>query len=162
MSGTKGKGDFAVKDHMYERAKNKVLLAIYFAREMIDELGRDKALEIIGRAYQNYSNDVFPEPYLDLPREERFGKFREDMRVESEKDGHFEILEESATRLAVRFNRCPYYEVYADYGIPEVCQKYCDADFEAFPRLHPKLRVTRKHEIAYGNDYCDHVWTLVD
>jgi hypothetical protein len=151
-----------MKDALYERAKNKVLLAAYFAKEMIEDLGRDRAMEIIGRAYQQYSNDTFPESYLNLPEEERFGKFKEDMREKSVSGKHFEIVEESDTHFKVRFNRCPYFEVYADLGIPEVCRAYCDADFEAFPHLHPKLRVTREHEIAYGDSYCDHVWTLVE
>ena len=64
-----------MKDPLYERAKSKIQLAIYFAKEMIEELGKDKALEIIGKAYQKYSNDTFPEPYLDIPMEKRFQKF---------------------------------------------------------------------------------------
>jgi len=64
-----------MKDSLYERAKSETRLAIYYAKEMIEELGRDKALELIGRAYQKYSNDVFSEPYLDIPLEKRFYKF---------------------------------------------------------------------------------------
>ena len=67
-----------MKDSLYERAKSETRLAIYFAKEMIEELGNDKALELIGRAYQKYSNDVFSEPYLDIPLEKRFYKFKSD------------------------------------------------------------------------------------
>ena len=149
-----------MKDPLYESAKNEVQLAAYFAKEMIEELGRDKALEIIGKAYQKYSNDTFPEPYIDIPLEQRFQKFKEDLKAKAEQDKHFVILEDSDVHIKVRFNRCPTYEVYSDYGIPEVCQKYCDGDFEAFRKVHPKLRVTREHEIAYAYAYCDHCWTL--
>ena len=150
-----------MKDPLYKGAKDKVQLAAYFAKEMIEELGRDKALEIIGKAYQKYSNDVFPEPYLDIPMEQRFEKFKEDLKAKAEQEKHFIIVEDSDTHIKVRFNRCPTYEVYSDYGIPEVCQKYCDGDFEAFRRVHPKLQVTREHEIAYGDAYCDHCWTIL-
>lgn len=149
-----------MKDPLYERAKSKIQLAVYFAKEMIEELGRDKALEIIGKAYQKYSNDTFSEPYLDIPLEKRFQIFKEDLKAKAESDKHFTIEEDSDTLIKVRFNRCPYHEVYSDYGIPEVCQKYCDSDYEAFRKVHPKLRVTREHEIAYGDDYCDHCWSL--
>lgn len=149
-----------MKDPLYERAKSETLLAIYFAKEMIEELGRDKALELIGRAYQKYSNDVFSEPYFDIPLEKRFHKFKADLRSEAERGGHFAVVEESNTHIKVRFDRCPYHEVYTDYGIPDVCRKYCDGDFEAFRIVHPKLRVTREHEIAYGDGFCDHCWTL--
>ena len=149
-----------MKDHIYQKAKNEVQLAIYFAREMIDELGKEKALEIIGRAYQKYSNDTFVEPYLDVPLEKRFHKFKAGLRAEAERDKHFTVVDETDTHISVRFNRCPYHEVYSDYGIPEVCQKFCDGDYEAFRTLHPKLRVTRAHEIAYGDGFCDHRWTL--
>jgi len=149
-----------MKDPLYERAKNKIQLAAYFAKEMIETLGREKALEIIGKAYQNYSNDYMSEPYLDIPLEKRFQKFKEDLKSKAEEHKHFTITEESDTHIKVMFNRCPYYEVYKDYGIPEVCQKYCDGDFEAFRKVHPRLRVTREHEIAYGDACCDHCWTM--
>ncbi len=149
-----------MKDPLYERAKSKIQLAAYFAKEMIEELGKAKALEIIGKAYQKYSNEHLSEPYLDIPIDKRFPKFKEDLQAKAERDKHFTIVEDSNTHIKVKFNRCPYYEVYKDYGIPEVCQKYCDGDYEAFRKVHPKLRVTREHEIAYGDTYCDHCWTL--
>ena len=147
-------------DQLYERAKGKIQLAVYFAKEMIEELGKERALEIIGKAYQKFSNDTFPEPYLDIPMEKRFEKFREDLKAKAEQEAHLTIVEDSDRHIKVRFDRCPTYEVYADYGIPEVCQKYCDGDFEAFRHVHPNIKVTREHEIAYGDAYCDHCWTL--
>ena len=149
-----------MKDRLYEQAKGRIELAVYFAREMIEELGHEKALQIIGKAYQNYSNDHFPEPFKDIPLDERFEVFKDDMKAKARENGSPLILEESDSHIKVRFDRCPVYEVYRDYGIPEVCQKYCDADFEAFRKVHPKLKITREHEIAYGDDYCDHRWTL--
>ena len=127
---------------------------------MIEELGKERALKIIGKAYQKFSNDTFPEPYLDIPMEKRFEKFREDLKAKAEQEAHLTIVEDSDRHIKVRFDRCPTYEVFADYGIPEVCQKYCDSDFEAFRHVHPNLKVTREHEIAYGDAYCDHCWTL--
>jgi predicted ArsR family transcriptional regulator len=156
------KGDRDMKDPLYERVRNELKLAVYFAREMMKELGKEKALEIIGKAYQNYSNDHMSEPYLDIPIEKRFPKFKENLKAEAARDKSFVIKEESARHIKVKFHRCPYYEVYRDFGIPEVCQKFCDGDFEAFRKLHPKLKVTREHEIAYGDTFCDHCWTLED
>lgn len=149
-----------MKDALYKRVENELKLAVYFAKEMIQELGKERALEIIEKAYQKYSNALFSEPYINIPMEERFIKFKENLKVESERDKSFTIVEESDKHIKVRFHRCPYYEVYRDYGIPEVCQKFCDADFEAFKEIHPKLKVTRNHEIAYGDDLCDHNWIL--
>lgn len=82
-------------DQIYERAKGKIQLAVYFAKEMIEELGRERALEIIGKAYQKFSNDTFPEPYLDIPMEKRFQKFREDLKAKAEQEAHLSIVEDS-------------------------------------------------------------------
>ena len=149
-----------MKDALYERSRDKILLAVYFAKEMIEELGKEKALDIIGRAYQKFSNDTFSEPFVDVPMDKRFSLFKEDLVAKAEEQPHLSIVEESESHIKVRFDRCPTYEVFADYGIPEVCQKYCDGDFEAFRYVHPNLKVTREHEIAYGDAYCDHCWTL--
>jgi len=149
-----------MKDVLYERVRNELKLAIYFAKEMFEEIGRERALSIIANAYQKYSNDHFSEPYLDIPMEDRFETFKKDLKAESERDSSFVITDESDKTIKVRFHRCPYYEVYEEYGLPEVCQKYCDGDFEAFRKIHPRLKVTREHEIAYGDSYCDHCWSL--
>ena len=69
-----------MKDPLYERAKSKIQLAAYFAKEMIEELGKEKALEIIGKAYQKYSNEHLSESYLDIPIDKRFPKFKEDLK----------------------------------------------------------------------------------
>jgi predicted ArsR family transcriptional regulator len=156
------KGDEIVKDRLYKQAESKIKLAVYFAREMIEELGRERALQIIGNAYQKYSNDHFPEPFLDIPLDKRFQAFKDDLKAKAKENGNPVVVAESDRHIKVRFNRCPVYEVYRDYGIPEVCQKYCDGDFEAFRKVHPKLKVTREHEIAYGDAYCDHCWSLED
>jgi predicted ArsR family transcriptional regulator len=149
-----------MKDALYRESENKVKLAAYFAVEMIDEISKDRALEIIGKAYQKYSNDHFAEPYLDTPLDQRFKAFKDDLKKEAEKKDYLTITEESDRHIKVRFDRCPVFEVFRDYGIPEVCQKYCDGDFEAFRHVHPKLKVTREHEIAYGDSFCDHRWSL--
>ncbi|ODS34565.1 MAG: hypothetical protein SCARUB_00300 [Candidatus Scalindua rubra] len=151
-----------MKDALYERVRSELKLAVYFAKEMIGDLGKEQALKIIEKAYQKYSNDIFSEPYIDVPMEERFIKLKENLKAESERDKSFTIVEESDKHIKVRFHRCPYFEVYQDYGIPEVCQKFCSGDFEAFRKIHPKLKVTRNHEIAHGDALCDHCWILED
>ena len=117
-------------------------------------------MEIIGRAYQNYSNVHFSEPYLEMPMEKRFQALKESFKARAREHGLPVIVEESDRHIKVRYDRCPAYEVYRDLGIPEVCQKYCDGDFEAFPKIDPRIKVTREHEIAYGDSFCDHCWTL--
>lgn len=149
-----------MKDALYGRVRNEIKLAVYFAKEMYKVLGRDKALSIIGQAYQRYSNDHMSEPYLDMPLENRFSKFKKNLKAEANRDKSFIITEESDTHIKVKFHRCPYYEVYKDFGIPEVCRKFCDADFKAFRKVHPRLHLTHEHEISRGDDYCDHFWTL--
>ena len=149
-----------MKDALYERVRDEIKLAVYFAKEMYEVLGKERALEIIGQAYQNYSDNHMSRPYLDMPMEQRFPKFKENLKAEAERDKSFLVTEESDTHIKVKFHRCPYHEVYKDYGIPEVCEKFCDADFGAFRKVHPRLHVTREHEISRGDDYCDHCWTM--
>lgn len=135
-----------MKDPLYERVKGELKLAVFFAKEMIEKLGKDRALDIIGRTYQNYSKDHMPEPYLDIPMDERFPKFKENLKAEAERDKNFVVTEESDNHIKVRFHRCPYYEVYRDYGMPEVCQKFCDGDFEAF-----RIAITEKWRLMLAS-----------
>ena len=42
-----------MKDPFYEKAENEIKIAVYFAKERIAQLGEEKALDMIGKAYQN-------------------------------------------------------------------------------------------------------------
>ena len=147
----------------FPEVESRLRLAAFFARAMIAELGKERAMEIIARAYQEYANhDMAALVEGVAGEEERFAKLIEWQRDLASKRPEIKIIEASPRRLAVEIHTCRNYEVYKQYGVAEVCQKYCDADFAAAKVVSPRVTLTRTMEIAYGAPYCNHCWTLED
>jgi predicted ArsR family transcriptional regulator len=147
----------------FPEVESRLMLAAYFAKAMISELGQEEAMEIIGQAYQEYANDDMAELMEGASEdEERFARLVEWQRELASKRPEIRIVEASARRLAIEIHTCRNYEVYKQYGVAEVCQKYCDADFAAAKVVSPRVTLTRSKEIAYGAPYCNHCWTLED
>jgi predicted ArsR family transcriptional regulator len=151
-----------MSESRFPEAESRLKLAAHFAKAMIAELGHERAMEIIARGYQEYSNAEMAAMVEGVPESERFAKLIEWQRDLASQRPDMKIVEASPTRVAVEFHSCPTYEVFKSYGIAEVCQKYCDSDYESAKVVSPKVKLTRTMEIAYGAPYCNHCWTLED
>ena len=57
----------------------------------------------------------------------------------------------------VRFNmvKCPYKDLCARYGCPEIVRGFCDADDVCYGSMHPKVAWERAKTLGYGFDCCD-------
>lgn len=51
--------------------------------------------------------------------------------------------------------QCPYLEKCREYGCPELCKAYCDADDVCYGDLHPKVVWGRTKTLGKGGDCCD-------
>ncbi len=69
----------------------------------------------------------------------------------------FEFITHEATKDVIRFDmiRCPYHDVCAQYGCPELCRCFCDSDDITYDGLHPKLLWHRTKTLGRGDDCCD-------
>lgn len=50
---------------------------------------------------------------------------------------------------------CPYYDICAEYGYPDLTRIFCMADDICYGDMHPKLQWNRCQTIADGGDLCD-------
>lgn len=69
----------------------------------------------------------------------------------------FQYIIHEATKDVIRFDmvRCPYHDVCAQYGCPELCRCFCDSDDITYDGLHPKLLWHRTKTLGRGDDCCD-------
>ncbi|MBI4297233.1 MAG: L-2-amino-thiazoline-4-carboxylic acid hydrolase [Chloroflexi bacterium] len=151
-----------VEDETFKKAEGEVRLAAYFARAFIKEVGKKKAMKVIGQAYEEYMVDEQGRRYKDVPSnpEARMEALANRFRQAAKDNPALTLKELSPKRVAIEIHRCPVHEVYTKYGIGDVCQKYCDSDYPAARAIHPKIALIRDKEIAYGAEYCNHSWVL--
>ncbi len=140
--------------------KEQLRLAIYFAKEFMDELGKEKALEIIERAWIKYGADNWKGRLAGIPPEDIIGTMGEWFKAQAEIRSELRVVEATPERLSIEFTQCPQYDVCKEMGVPEICQKYCDSDYGAAALMHPRLKMVRDKEIAHGAEICNHSWIM--
>ena len=141
-------------------AKEQLRLAIYFAPEFMDVLGKEKALEIIERAWIKYGADNWKGRLAGVPPEDIIKTMGEWFKAQEKVRSELKVVEATPERLSIEFTRCPQYDVCKEMGVPEICQKYCDSDYGAATLINPKLKMIRDKELAYGADLCNHSWIM--
>jgi predicted ArsR family transcriptional regulator len=137
-------------------------LAIYFAKEFINELGRDKALKVIEKAWTKYGIDYMNQRLKGTPPEDRLKALGNWYRQQAVAREELKVVEATTKRVCIEISRCPTYDICKNQGVPEICQKYCDSDYAVARTIHPKVKLVRDKEIAHGADYCNHCWVMED
>ena len=146
-----------------ERLKNEkhnLKLAVYFAKQFIDEFGNDKALEAIKRAWAQYGTDNWNTKLEGVPPEKALKVMGEWFKAQAEIRSELKVVEATPKRLCIEFTKCPTYDVCKELEVPEICQMYCDSDYSVIPLMYPKIKLVRDKELAYGADRCNHCWVM--
>ena len=146
-----------------ERVKQReaeLELAIDLAKVLIEELGQEKALEIMEKAWIKYGTDSMHRRLEGIHSEDRLKALGEWFKEQGATRPDLKIVEATPKRVCIEISQCPTYEVCVKHGLPEICQKYCDSDYVVAKTIHPKVRLIRDKEIAYGADCCNHCWVM--
>jgi len=140
--------------------RERLRLAVYFAREFMAALGKEKALDIMEKAWVKYGADNWKNRLGDVPPQDTFKAMGEWFQAQAKVRPELEVVEATPKRLCIEIKKCPTYDVCREMGVPEVCQKYCDSDYGSAPLIHPKIKMVRDKELAYGADLCNHCWVM--
>ena len=140
--------------------KERLRLAIYFAREFMEALGKEKALDIIEKAWVKYGADNWKGRLGDVPPQDTLKAIGDWFQAQEKVRPELKVVEATPKRLCIEIEKCPTYDICKEMGVPEVCQKYCDSDYGSAPLLHPKIKMVRDKELAYGADLCNHCWVM--
>jgi len=143
-----------------KQREHELDLAIYFAKAFMEEVGKERALEILKKGWSESWLSGLNKALGGVTPEERFTAFGKWMMDRLASNPWVEVLEAGPKRVAIKIKRCATYDACKNRGVPEICQAYCDSDYLSAPRIHPKARLIRDKEIANGADYCNHVWLL--
>ncbi len=140
----------------------RLRLALDFAEAMTEELGEEKAQEIIRKGWAKFGADNIRSRLEGVPAEDRLAALGEWFQKQAEVRPELKVIEATPKKLSVEFSGCPVYEVCKKAGKMEVCQAYCDSDFMVTDVIHPKVKLVRDKELAYGAAICNHCWIMED
>ncbi len=151
-----------MEDELFKQMEKELELPITIAKEIISSLGKEKALEIILRAYIRYQSARLTKGMEHIAPEKRdLTVYAEKVKeiVDSYKD-NIEILEVSDKTIRLKVKRCIPFEIFKKHGIPEMGLMFCESDFEATKAVNPKMKLIRTKMLSTGDDECNHVWVM--
>jgi len=134
-------------------------LAVDFYKQMVEDLGKERALEIVKKALMKKQMKE-AEKWKKEAGGNSFQEFVEWYKNKNKGKENVEILEITDKAVKTKIKKCSAAEAFAYLGVPEVCQAYCATDFELIKAFNPKMKLVRTKTLADGDDCCDHIWAL--
>ena len=147
-------------EEQVKQRERELDLAIYFAEGLMEEVGREKAYDILKKGWSKSWLSAFNKALGEVPLAERFEAFGKWMADRSANNPWTEVVEAGPKRVAIKITRCTTYDACKNRGVPEICQAYCDSDYISASVIHPKVKLIRDKELANGADHCNHAWVL--
>lgn len=146
-------------DQLLQERIEQYRLGVYFACELIEDLGEEEALPILEQAF----NNIQVQNGRDLAEElgdNSFEAFAEHLRKLAKESDSLQILEISDREIKTKITRCRAWEAFSHLGLPQLCQLYCESDHPYIKAFNKGMKLVRTKVIAYGDEYCDHIWAL--
>lgn len=72
----------------------------------------------------------------------------------------WQVVSEEPERVAYRFTRCMWADIFRDLGEPELGFAFCAGDEPAVKAFNPALGFERTKTLMEGDDLCDHVFLV--
>jgi len=130
--------------------------AAAFFKEMVQELGKEKARDIAFTALCK----LRVEAAHDLAKRlgGTFEAFCQPKREAAEKSEAVTIVEESKNHITVRVGECAAWEAANRLGAPDMCRALCDTDPMFSQAYNPRMRYEAKLRKSDGDDVCEGTW----
>jgi len=144
-----------------QRMVDRFEVAAAFAKEFIAELGQDRAMEMIARAFEKLQVKAGKE-LAETLGDNSVAALGEKCRKQAADNPNYEVLEVTDRHVALKITRCRSWEALKHLGAPEVCRAYCDSDHTFIEAFNPKMKMIRTKTLAGGDGCCNHIWALQD
>ena len=134
---------------------------ICLAEEFERVLGREKTLEIIGKARERY--------IVEITKKERglaksFEDFKADEKAENASPYFSHTItmtypEETPNKLTLHVTECLWAKVFKEMKATDLGYVLnCQPDFAYAKACHPNIKLKRTKTLMQGDDYCDHTF----
>jgi len=152
-----GKSDF--EESLEQRIRDYTWAAAFF-KEMVDELGKEKAKEITFKALSKLRKEEGHCLAQELGGS--FEAFRQSRHETAKKLNTVDIVEESEDAIVVKIKRCTAWEAANHLGVPDMCRMFCETDAVFAEAYNPKMKHEAKSRCSAGDDVCINVWRWED
>lgn len=148
---------------LLDQAKIQAQVLLPVLRALREELGRERADEIVTRALRDWSREMFLKVGASLPGtpRQKWERLNADSLPRIGSDVDFEPVEQSEQRFDFDIRGCRYAEFFRQLGEPELgAVLLCEADFHMAEVAGEEVELERTQTIKKGAPDCDFRYRL--
>jgi len=142
---------------MVQQRIEKYKWAAEIVKEMIAELGEEKALEIAQRGVDRVQAEAARE--IAAKYGQTFEGFKRSQHEAAAGNPDHTFSDEGENFIKLKILRCPSWDALNRLGVPQLGLCYCKSDPALTRAFSPSLAFEIEHRISEGDDYCDHKWS---
>lgn len=148
----------------YDHLRNRYEGMVEMAREMEKEVGKEKAMEIVGRVCDRMAVESVEKMMKNREPIEDMQGFISLMKEVAESPWYKHSVtctfeEESDERLSVRMTECLSAKVFKDMDATDIGYVMCCRPDYAIAKVYsPKIEFTRTKSLMEGDEECDPGW----
>ena len=142
------------------RREIEALIAAPLIKAFIEELGREKALEVVGRVIKSLALES-GRLMAALAGGNTMEHLSQAVPLFSMGGAlEFEVLETGEAGVSLNVTRCRYAEMYKEHGLEDFGYLLsCGRDYALIEGFNPGIKFTRTRTIMQGGDHCDFRFT---
>jgi len=145
------------KDQKFLERYAELKPMIFCIQAAIELFGREKARELAKVAFEKYSIDRFVMPLEDIPLQERWPAWRDNL-IEHADGSMYSLDKHDENMIKIKYTRCTFLDVFRDAGLEDFVPMYCEMDYLTCQLIDPRIVMTRTQILAEGAPFCDHFW----
>jgi hypothetical protein len=137
---------------------HKGIVAI--ARELENEIGKEKAHEILSRVANNLQTRR-----IKTPKGSPDEIFEEWVKLNTPSNSYMqhainpEVLETTNRRHSIRISDCLWVKTFREMGAEDIGYLWtCKTDYATVKAFHPNIVLIREKTLMQGNDCCEFTW----
>ncbi len=144
-----------------DQLKAQAQVLIPFFKTLVEELGKDKAIEISRKAMKNFYCDIGRQINMFYPGNPIEKTSALTPYYATGNALEYQDLTNTEDTYEYKVTACKYAEYYKELGEPELGYLFvCEGDFMIAEGISPELELTRTNTIMQGAEFCDFCYKL--
>ena len=149
-----------IETRVEREARDRVRLLVAMTEALEEQLGKDEGYRAARRAYDKMVWGE-GEPAPPDPSEDRsLQAFCAGLEMGCIGTHEWERVEDAPDRVAYRFTRCAWAELFRELGRPDIGHWFCDGDEPGARAFNPRIGFQRTQVLMDGDACCDHVFFM--
>ena len=140
-------------------ARGWARLLVAMTKALEEELGKDEGYRLSCRVHDKMVCGESPTP-SDQSEDRSLQAFCARLEVGCIGTHEWERMEDTSDRVAYRFTRCAWAELFRELGRPDIGHWFCDGDEPAARAFNPRIGFRRTQVLMDGDACCDHVFFM--